>query len=323
MWIAPKLRQRLFRSRPDDQLPLTIEHQRIYILPTARGCAFIAALLLMLVASVNYALSLGYALCFLLTGLFTATLLHTYRNLSGIRLVSIESRPNFAGSDVVFDITLDESRGSDRHSVDIKRSGAVEHRATSTVLKIDGDNASSTPLTVTTHQRGHLTLGRLTVSSTWPLGLWRSWSYLHCAASAIVWPAPEPDAPPLPTAPSVGGAGAQQRTDEGDVASLRDWLPGDAPSRIAWKRAARSGHLHVLLVEAATQPALATLDLAQTRLGSLEAQLSRLTAWVLQAEQQNADYTLQLPESTTGKQGEHAQRQRSLDALALYGLRPL
>ncbi len=323
MLIAPKLHQRLFRSRPDDPLPLTIEHQRIYILPTARGCAFLGALLLMLVASVNYALSLGYALCFLLTGLFAACLLHTYRNMAGVRVVSINAKPNFVGSDVVFDITLDESRGSDRHAINIQRSGVTQDKASSTVIKINGDTASSTSLVVTSKERGKLPLGRLTVASCWPLGLWRSWSYLHHRVSAIVWPEPEADAPPLPTAPSSSGTGSQQRNHEGDVAGVREWQAGDAPSRIAWKRAARGGELQVLLVEAATQPAIATLDLTQTRLGSLEAQLSRLTAWVLQAEHQNANYHLHLPDTTLGDNGGPAQRQRCLDALALHGLSPL
>ena len=51
--------QRLFRTRALDLLPHKVEHQRIYILPTRRGWAFLAALLLMLIASINYALSLS------------------------------------------------------------------------------------------------------------------------------------------------------------------------------------------------------------------------------------------------------------------------
>jgi len=66
--------QRAFRARAEDYLPHKVSHQRIYIVPSKRGAAFVLTLLLMLIASINYSLSLGYALSFVLTGLFAATL---------------------------------------------------------------------------------------------------------------------------------------------------------------------------------------------------------------------------------------------------------
>ena len=103
---AGRLRQRIFRSRAEDTLPHVVTHQRVYIVPTKRGFAFLLALLLMLIASVNYALSLGYALCFILTGLFAASLLHTYRNLAGIKVKHIKSFDAFTGRDAFFSISL-------------------------------------------------------------------------------------------------------------------------------------------------------------------------------------------------------------------------
>src|SRR6185312_2666054 len=51
------------------------------ILPTRRGYAVIATLILMLLTSLNYALSLGLGVTFLLGGLVAAALLHAHRNL--------------------------------------------------------------------------------------------------------------------------------------------------------------------------------------------------------------------------------------------------
>jgi len=65
-----RVKQRLFRTKPHDSLPLTLQHERIYILPSARGMAFIGVIAIMLLASINYGLNLGYALCFILIGLF-------------------------------------------------------------------------------------------------------------------------------------------------------------------------------------------------------------------------------------------------------------
>ena len=46
---------------PADRAPVVLRHSRIYILPTRRGFAVIGTLLLMLLTSLNYALSLGLA----------------------------------------------------------------------------------------------------------------------------------------------------------------------------------------------------------------------------------------------------------------------
>ena len=109
--------QRIFRTRPEDSLPHVVSHQRIYIVPTRRGWAFLAGLLLMLIASVNYALSLGYALCFLLTGLFAATLLHTYRNISGLKVTGVNLDNAFAGEDINVSVLLANQRIQARHGI--------------------------------------------------------------------------------------------------------------------------------------------------------------------------------------------------------------
>ncbi len=317
MSAARKLRQRLFRTRPDDALPLTVEHQRIYILPTPRGCAFVGALLLMLVASINYDLSLGYALCFLLTGLFTSALLNTYRNMAGLCVHHIEASSGFAGDAVTFSPKLGAPAGRARHAIELVSPGASE-RATVTV--VEATSTASAALSVPTTRRGHLPLGRLTLASTWPLGLWRAWSYVHSPVSATVWPRPENDAPPLPVIHGDGDGGNAHAHREGDVSGLRDWIPGDSPSRVAWKRVARGDELKVRLLEANHQPATTELALEATRLNALEAQLSRLTAWVLNAEHQGSDYSLQLPGTSIDADRGSTHRKHSLDALAVHGL---
>ena len=60
-----------------------LTQRNIYILPSRAGAAFIGVILLMLLASVNFGLSLGYALTFLLGSLGLVGMMHTFRNLSG------------------------------------------------------------------------------------------------------------------------------------------------------------------------------------------------------------------------------------------------
>ena len=91
---------------PADRAPVVLRHSRIYILPTRRGFAVIATLLLMLLTSLNYALSLGLAVTFLLGGLVAAALLHTFRNLAGIEVKPLAAGDAFAGDELVFTLSL-------------------------------------------------------------------------------------------------------------------------------------------------------------------------------------------------------------------------
>jgi len=103
---SSQLRQRFFRHNADDSLPVAFTHERIYILPTRRGWLFLLSLLVMLVTSMNYALGLGYALSFLLCGLFSSALLATYRNLAGTLFENVHAGSATAGEDVTFSITI-------------------------------------------------------------------------------------------------------------------------------------------------------------------------------------------------------------------------
>jgi len=307
--------QRLFRTRPADTLPHTVEHQRIYIVPTKRGAAFLLALLLMLIASVNYALSLGYALCFLLTGLFAATLLHTYRNLSGIQVKQISATDVFAGESMPFTISLANAGREARHGIRL-----ATRDVDSLKTRLEGQDEALAKLNLPTSSRGSQPLGRLTLQSDWPLGLWTCWSYLHVPVSGVAFPLPETDPPPLPSS-SDSLAGDQHTAGiQGDVSGLRDYVPGDSIGSIAWKTAARGISLQVRTFDTEGAPAKAVLNLHKTGKHQTEEQLARLCAWALNAETAHTEYALDLPGSSidSGMGQEH--RQQVLRALALHGV---
>src|SRR5215471_773095 len=109
-WPA-RWRQRIWRRAPGDKGTVVLRHRRIYVLPTRRGLALIATLATMLVASMNYALSLGFALTFLIAGLVAAALLHTYRNLNGIAISAMGVGEAFAGTELSFTLSLGSPSG--------------------------------------------------------------------------------------------------------------------------------------------------------------------------------------------------------------------
>jgi len=310
---ATSFKQRLFRSRPEDVLPLDMEHQRIYILPTKRGLAYVFSLLIMLIASINYALSLGYALSFLLAGLFAASLLHTYRNVAGITCEKISSDNVFAGERAHFNVTVKNKTKLERFGVTVKCTDASD------VINIMPDEASQGLLSISTATRGTLKLGRITFSSNYPLGLWRTWCYLHSNANTTVYPRPEKSPPPLPTQNTESQGETVRQSIQGDVSGLREYHPGDSISSIAWKAAARGQGLFVKTFDDDKAGGETHLNLALTGLHDTEQQLSRLCAWVLAAEQANADYSFEIEDTHLPSGRGETHKHKALMALANYG----
>ena len=96
----------MWRLDAADRGPIVLRHHRIYILPTRRGLALIATLAIMLLTSMNYSLSLGHALTFVVAGLVAAALLQTYRNLVGIAAAPLAAGEAFAGGELEFTLAL-------------------------------------------------------------------------------------------------------------------------------------------------------------------------------------------------------------------------
>src|SRR5690242_19915923 len=109
--VGARMRQRLWRTLPQDEAPLRLRPERIYILPTRRGLALLGTVLMMLLTSLNYALSLGFAVTFVLVGFGASALLHTFRNLSGLTVRPLTAGETFAGGRVPFVLSLTGGSG--------------------------------------------------------------------------------------------------------------------------------------------------------------------------------------------------------------------
>ena len=286
-WVA-RVRQRAFRTAPADRDPVILRHSRIYILPTRRGLMLMVTLGIMLVASLNYSLSLGLGVTFVVSGLVAAALLHTFRNLAGIKVRPLAAGDAFAGERVAFSVEL---------------FGA----------------ALTLTLLAATSKRGRVPLGRLTLSSDFPFGLWRGWAYVHFPLEGIAYPKPEPSAPPLPQGAGGPDAFAARRGGDADLAGVREYQRGDPPQRVAWKAVARGAGWFTKAFDGTGGGGPLTLDYsALSRELSREAKLSRLTAWVLAAERAARPFELRLPGAALppGQGREH--RRLALTTLALY-----
>lgn len=310
--LFARWRQRLFRYAPTDEGPVVLRHHRIYLLPTKRGWAFIVTLSLLLVTSLNYALSLGFAVTFSLVGLTVIALIHAFRNLAGIEVRPLSAGEAFAGNPLPFNLSL--SGGAlPRFTVHLSAS-----EGTDVTTDIDPDFALPVTLELPTQRRGRRPLGRVTISSDHPLGLWRVWAYVHFPLEGVVFPTPEAAAPPLPFARAGQADDGPRARADADLAGLRSYRPGDPMQRVAWKAVARGAGWYSKEFDGRSGGG--PLALAWNTLPAyldLEQRVSRLAAWVLAAERTARPFSLAAPGIALpiGQGREH--RRHALTALAM------
>lgn len=305
-----QLRTRWWRLAPTDAGAVRLTHRRIYILPTRRGWAFLCTLVLMLLGALNYAVSLGFLFIFLLGGMFHAALLQAYRQLRALQLAAGDEPETFAGEVARFAAVVTN------HDTVAPLHCTLAARDAIQVLVVDPGRMALAPLAVAAGTRGRLPLGRITVASSYPLGLWRAWGYIHFPAAAWVYPRPETTAPPLPMQGAGAGEGHAQAAGDEEFSGLRRYAPGDTPRQIAWKALARGAGLHSKEF-AGSARGQCLLDWHQLPPGlATEARLSRLTAWVLAAEHAQINYAMNLPGLSTPLAHGPAQRLLCLRALA-------
>jgi uncharacterized protein (DUF58 family) len=164
----------------------------------------------------------------------------------------------------------------------------------------------------------------VTLSTVFPMALWRGWAYVHFPLAGIVYPAAEIGAPPLPKGSSGPDTTATGRNEDADLAGLREFQRGDPPQRVAWKAVARGAGWFTKEFDGAGGGGAVTLawsELPATL--DQEARLSRLTAWVMAAERAARPFALSVPgTSLLARKGANtAQRTHGARAISAGGAR--
>ena len=301
-----------FGPRLPEQGTIFLVQKRVYILPTRPGLAFAIALAVMLIGSINYNLSLGYILTFLLASMGLVAILHTFRNLVHLRIAPGRVEPVFAGETAWFELFVENRSGYERCSI------SLWHEGRPTRCDIQSGRGITLSIPVAAPKRGWLAPGRITVDTRFPVGLLRAWSYIRPDMRCLVYPKPDDSLLPLPD-PS-GGSGEKRTAGGGsdDFAGLRAYQASDSPRHIHWKAAARGQGLQTKVFSGRAAAELwLDWDALPQNMG-LEAKLSRLTRWVLEADQDKLRYGLRLPGVALAPDAGEAHRLACLRELALH-----
>ncbi|MDP6436383.1 MAG: DUF58 domain-containing protein [Gammaproteobacteria bacterium] len=311
--LATRSREWALKRQGSDKHGTELHARRIYILPTRIGFVYATVVLVLLLGSMNYSNNMGFALTFLLTGIGIVCMHHCQRNLSGLRVNFLDSESDFAGQHVSFRLQLDNPGKQTRWQL---RTGW--DRLDGQFADLHEARCTTIGLSLKAARRGRLPMPRVAITSDFPLGLFRAWSWIHMDSSAIVWPAPsdQADAPPVTGTDDVSGHSIVDGGDE--LSGVREYRASDSPRRIDWKALARYGEL---LVREFRDGSCSEcwLDWDALEQGDAEQRLSILTRLALDANANDRTFGLKLPDCTVAPGSGETHLNECLNRLALFG----
>lgn len=307
-----------FKERINQRIPkssrITLNRKQIFIFPTKFGFIYIAMCFVLLIMAINFENSLVYILLFWLISIFVSTIILTWRNLDNIHLRGASNQPVFAGEDASFGITI-ESLKTAHHSLWLYTKDS--HNFVDCAAK----SSSTTYLFVPETKRGRVQLPRFTIETTYPLGIFRAWSYVDLDQSTLCYPQP------IESNLQFGNA---ENNDDNDYLDnniskkrgvdnfeeLKNYQVGDSISRIDWKAYAKGNGL---LVKSFVEQASDELWLnEQDFTGNLETRLSHMCYWVLELSKNKRRFGLTLGSKIIEPDSNDVHTKKCLEALALY-----
>ena len=285
-WWARKQQQWLNRRIPPAQR-YRLNRSNIFIFPSRFGWLFVLLCVALFVLGTNYQNNLVLIMCYFLLSLMLLCLFRSYQNFRALQLTFGSIKDVYAGNACAISLWCHHPNAKGTLLLNFNGQGPF---FTIALPQQEQQHWLDYPMPT----RGVYPLPRIRVQCFYPLGLFRCWSYL--APPKPVWVYPAPLASRFPEA-SVSNKNElhAKRTAAGneDFDRLRESVPQDARTNIAWKIAAQGRGLHTKLFEAPAGDAVA-LRLPPCTPARLEQELSKLSYLVSQAGREERPFTLQL-----------------------------
>jgi len=294
---------------------ITIKRQQLYILPTRHAVTYFFILLLILFGSINYENSLGFMLAFLLGSLGLLAMIYTHQNINQLNVKIGRAEPVFAGQNILFPVYLSQVSTSVRPNLKL-----VSETGQIITAHLIDNKYTECKLPYTTTHRGYVSPGRIKLFSEYPLGLFHAWSWLKLDSRCLVYPSPDTQHHPLQFAKyDNNGLSISDRQGVDDFAGIRQYSAGDLPNHMAWKAIAKTGELQTKLFnsESAKKIWINWTNTDETQ--DIEHRLSILCRMILDANDKNIVYGLEIPGTSITPSSGLQHKHRCLKALALYG----
>jgi uncharacterized protein (DUF58 family) len=295
--------------------------------PTALWIIFGPVLGCMWLAAVNYSNNLIYAILYLIGALSFISIFHTWKNLAALRVEHIRIQPAFAGEEVRMEIYLRNPTKQTIYGLFFARLGEeiglarwpTLLRTAGGGVRIEAGDSCCAEVVFPSERRGMYRFESLLVRTSYPFGLF--WVSFRVPVNADYYVYPQAkgsaDWPNLHPSGEQGSPVSQKPGD--DFSGVRAYMPGESLRHVDWKAFARGRPLSIKQFTGGSGHEL-WLDAAEMGRLSLEARLSQLALWIVNAEKAEIPYALKLGRTSLplGLGATHSRR--ALEALAVAGV---
>mgnify|MGYP001044603633 CR=1 FL=1 len=222
-------------------------HQRIrrkpqvYLRPTIEGWWWMGTLFVLMLMGWGYTNNLCLALGMILSAVTVVLLMEAHFNLDGVRLNVLSVEDQHQGQAAPWRLWWQAKRSRARHKLFLHWDGAGPAGEFSLPEKTEGEAHGAWEFS----QRGVWRNTHVKLASTYPLGLFRAWSYHKLPTEAWVYPKQVPGSVPNRLwDEGIGQTRAYESHSGDEPGEFRRYQESDSPTRIAWKAMARGLPLH-------------------------------------------------------------------------------
>ncbi len=288
--ISPSWFQKRFRDWQNRRLPpvkqVRLTQRQVFIFLSREGGLYAFMMLAIFIAGINYANNLVLGLCFFLGSVLVVVLHHTFNNLSGLLLEAVDASDCEAGTHTDYRIRITPKGRQIACQIKLEWDDQ-----TLTIPVLDRETLITMQLKTPT--RGKFLPPRLSVSTVYPLGILRAWTYVRFSKPA--WVSPQP----------IEGMLDGQRTlsDDDDESvlriagqdefeDLRSFIEGESLAHVSWGHLARGqGILTKRFSDPCGREQLLDYDAMR---GHHELRLSHLAYWVKRLTEEQVSFELKV-----------------------------
>lgn len=262
---------------------------------TREGKYFVALTLGVGIAAINTGNNLLYLVLGMMLALIIGSGVLSELSLFGLEVTRRIPDRLFAGRPFLMGINLKNAKGAlPTFSIEIEDQLAGGHSLEKRCyfLKVPAGRTQHTSYRNAFGRRGLYRLEGFSVSTKFPFALFRKSRSVACPSEVIVFPALHPVLPPPGQTAEAGEHNLGRLDRRGEFHGLRDFVHGDDPRDIHWRKSARQGRLVIRQHEERFGRRIAIfLDNHERRAHPSEDDLARQERAVSQAASLAAHYT--------------------------------
>lgn len=273
----------------------TIGRRELYILPTRIGWYYALILIALFGIAIKFGNQAAFMMLFILIAVALVAMVYTHNNVIGISIHAQPSKSVFLGESAIFPVTLHNDSRKERHAVWLICGGF--HR----LCTLKPGQVEMIDLKLPTVQRGYLNCDPINISSQFPIGVFFCWTKRFVSDQrCLVYPQPL-SLIPFPEDGSNEGqqqAIASVRVGAEDFAGMKSYQEGDRLRDIHWPSLAKTHKLISIQHENQTNSSVNISWFSLPGNMSIEDRLSQLCYWVIEAQQNDIRYQLEMPNHT-------------------------